>query len=486
MDAAQFTKLVVDLAALDRETEWVEFKENNANPEDIGAYLSAIANSAALARRDRGYIVWGVRDGDHEVVGTTFRPHTDKVKGQELENWLVTLLSPEIHFAIHEGEIDDNPVVVFEVPAAAHTPVRFKDFEYIRVGSYKKKLRDHPEKERDLWRVLSGGSFEDAVAHMGASAADIIALLDHTAFFKMLSSQAPPGADAIVQRFVEEGLVKSRDDGRFDVLNIAAVLFARDLDAFGRLGRKAVRVVTYGDPGKTRPVREKVVTSGYAVGFQSVLDYIESQVPSQERIEHGLRVEKTAYPADAIRESIGNALIHQDFLMSGVGPMVDIFPDRIEITNSGEPLVDVRRFLDAPPRSRNESLAALMRRMRICEERGTGIDKVVKAAEDELLPAPDFQVVEGHTRAIINGPRAFGDMTKDERLRATYQHASLQWVSSERMTNASLRKRFGIARGNLSMVSRLISDALEAGLIKQYDPSNKSRRHVQYVPFWAT
>lgn len=131
MEAQQLKQLVADLTSLDHETEWVEFKENNANPEDIGEYLSAIANSAALAHRDRGYIVWGVRDGDHEVVGTTYRPHTDKVKGQELENWLMTLLSPEIHFAIHEGEIDGNPVVVFEVPAAAHTPVRFKDFEYI-------------------------------------------------------------------------------------------------------------------------------------------------------------------------------------------------------------------------------------------------------------------------------------------------------------------------------------------------------------------
>ena len=150
--------------------------------------------------------------------------------------------------------------------------------------------------------------------------------------------------------------------------------------------------MTYGDPGKTKPVREKVVTSGYAVGFQSVLDYIESQAPSQEHIEHGLRVEKTAYPADAIRESLGNALIHQDFLMSGVGPMVDIFPDRIEITNPGEPLVDVRRFLDAPPRSRNESLAALMRRMRICEERGTGSTRSSRRRRMRCCPRPTFRL----------------------------------------------------------------------------------------------
>lgn len=111
----------------------------------------------------------------------------------------------------------------------------------------------------------------------------------------MLSTQAPPGIDAIVQRFVEEDLVRARDDGNFDIRNVAALLFARDLDAFGRLGRKAVRVVTYDGPGKTNAVREQAVSSGYGVGFQSLLDYIESQVPSQEHIEHGLRVEQRAY-----------------------------------------------------------------------------------------------------------------------------------------------------------------------------------------------
>jgi predicted HTH transcriptional regulator len=165
--------------------------------------------------------------------------------------------------------------------------------------------------------------------------------------------------------------------------------------------------------------------------------------------------------------------------------MVEIFSDRIEITNPGPPLVEPERFLDAPPRSRNEKLAALMRRMRICEERGSGIDKVVKSVEDSLLPPPDFCAFPDHTRVVVLGPRAFKDMTREERLRATYQHACLQHVEHKRMTNTSLRKRFGIAEGNSAMLSRLINEALDAGRIKPFDPTNRSRKLSQYVPFWA-
>lgn len=485
MTADQFHQLVTELASLPKETEWVEFKENYAQPEDVGEYLSALANSAALARKDRAYLVWGVRDSDHKVVGTTFRPLSEKVKGQEMENWLATQLHPSVNFRIHEGVVGGVPVAVFEVPAAAHTPVRFRDFEYIRVGSYKKKLRDHPEKARELWAILSAGSFESEIAHAGAAPADVVALLDHGSFFRLLGQQAPPSADAVVRRLVEEDLLVSSPNGRFDVRNVGAVLFARDLSAFGRLGRKAVRVVTYDGPGRTRALRERAEAAGYATGFQSLLDYIDTQIPRRERIEHGLRTDQRMYPDDTIREPLGNALIHQDFSMAGVGPLVEIFSDRIEITNPGSPLVPPERFLDAPPRSRNETLAALMRRMRICEERGSGIDKVVQAAEDSLLPAPDFLVVTDHTRVVINAPRSFTAMTKEERLRAAYQHASLQWVSNQRMTNSSLRKRFGISEKNLAMVSRVISEAVDAGLIKPFDPTSKSRKLSQYIPFWA-
>jgi ATP-dependent DNA helicase RecG len=191
------------------------------------------------------------------------------------------------------------------------------------------------------------------------------------------------------------------------------------------------------------------------------------------------------YPEVAIRELIANALIHQDFEMSGTGPMVEVFHDRIEITNPGAPLIDVSRFLDLPPRSRNEKLAHLMRRLRICEERGSGVDKVVRFVEIYQLPAPDFQVVGDFTKVLLLGPKEFADMTKAERIRACYQHAALQWVSNQQMTNESLRKRFGFGESQATQASRVISDAQAAGLIKQYDPTNTSKRHIRYIPFWA-
>src|SRR4051794_26218017 len=151
LDGARLMSLIRDLAALPNETEWVEFKQNNAEPQEIGEYLSALSNSAALHGKSQAYLIWGINDITHDLVGTSFRPRATKVKGQELENWLFTQLHPQIHFQTHEVEQGERHFVILDIPPAAHTPIRFNDFEYIRVGSYKKKLRDHPEIERSLW-----------------------------------------------------------------------------------------------------------------------------------------------------------------------------------------------------------------------------------------------------------------------------------------------------------------------------------------------
>ena len=243
----------------------MEFKENFAKPEDIGDTY----------RRWRTLLLWRERAWLYRLGRPKRRPQHRrddfppprlKMKGnEELENWLAIALHPSINFRIYEGAVDGKPVALFEIPAAAHTPVRFRDFEYIRVGSYKKKLRDHPEKERQLWTILSAGSFENDIAHAGAAPADIIALLDHTSFFALLDQQPPPSTDALVRRFVEEDLIVPRPNGRYDIRNVAAILFARDLSAFGRLGRKAVRVVTYEGTGRTRALRERAEQAGYAM-----------------------------------------------------------------------------------------------------------------------------------------------------------------------------------------------------------------------------
>lgn len=482
MNETQLEPLLRELLALPHETEWVEFKHNNTDPEAIGEYISALSNSATLNGKHVSYIVWGIDDRSHQIVGTNFKPRQLKVGNQELENWLITLLTPRLNFKIHEFNCDGKAIVMFEIPSATNVPTRFKSMEYIWVGTYKRSLKDFPEKERELWALFSHQPFEKGIVLENVTADEVLSLLNYPAYFDLTKQNLPDNKAGILERLTLEKLIVAGSGDRFNITNLGAILFAKDLRAFEWLYRKAVRVIIYKGKGRIETQREQENTKGYAIAYEEVIQFINSQLPQNEQIGQAFREEVRMYPELAIRELVANVLIHQDFHMRGTGPMIEIFSDRMEITNPGEPLIHTLRFIDVPPRSRNEDIAAFMRRIDICEERGSGVDKVIFAVEAFQLPAPNFLVVEGHTKAVLFAHKEFADMTKDDRLRACYQHACLRYVFNEQMTNSSLQKRFGIDN---SRISRIIKATQEVGLIKPYDPGNESRKHAKYVPFWA-
>lgn len=476
--------LVHELRKLPVETEWVEFKHNRAEPEEIGEYLSALANSGALLGKVNAYLVWGVDNETHDIIGTTFRPTVTKFGNEELESWLLRLLDPKINFRFYTLEIDEKPVVLLEIGAAFRHPVRFKHQEFIRVGSYKKTLKDHQEKERALWRVFDQIPLERGVATEHVSSEDVLKLLDYPAYFDLLELPLPDGRAAILDALARDELIHSCDAGDWNITNLGAILFAKKLDDFPGLRRKAMRVVHYKGRGRVETLREQVGGKGYASGFEGLIGFIMALVPTNEVIEQGLRRTVPMFPELAVRELVANALIHQDLFMTGAAPMVEIFEDRMEITNPGEPLVDTQRFVDTPPKSRNEALASLMRRFRICEERGSGIDKVVAQVEFYQLPAPYFEVPTGFTRVVLFAQRPLTQMDKADRIRACYLHACLKWVMRDYLTNASLRERFGVEERNKATVSRYIREAVEDGAIKPFD-EDASKKLMKYVPFWA-
>lgn len=483
MDALR--SLVQELLQLPNETEWIEFKHNYSDPQEIGEYLSALSNSSALRGKSAGYILWGVEDGTHRVVGTSFKPRQARVGNQELESWLAILLEPRIDFRIHEFVYDSQPMVLFEIPRALHQPVRFKGIEYIRSGSYKKPLKEFPEKERRLWRLFEREPFEDLIARENIPEEDVLRIIDYPVYFERTEQPLPENRMGILKRLESERFIISRTGGRYDVTNLGGILFAKNLRDFHRLERKAIRVVIYRGRNRVETVREQTGVRGYAVGFEDAIRFIDDQLPQNEAIGQALRKEVRMYPEIAIRELVANAVIHQDFTITGTGPTIEVFSDRIEITNPGIPLIDTLRFLDEPPRSRNEQLASFMRRLNICEERGSGIDKVVSNVEEYQLPAPSFTVTSNHTKAVLFAHRKLGNMTREDRIRACYQHACLKYVSNDLMTNASLRKRFSIDDANYPMASRIIADTIKAALIRHYDSESRSRKHAKYVPFWA-
>ena len=475
--------LVHELRKLPVETEWVEFKHNRVDEEEIGEYLSALANSAALLGKVNAYMVWGVDNESHDIIGTIFNPSATKIGNEELENWLLRLLAPKIDFRFHMLEIDANLVVLLEIGAAFRHPVCFKHQEFIRVGSYKKKLKNYPEKERALWRVFDQVPFERGIAAEHVSSENVLKLLDYPAYFDLLELPLPDGRTAILDALARDELIHACDAGNWNITNLGAILFAKKLDDFPALRRKSIRVVHYKGRSRVETLREQTGAKGYASGFEGLIGFIMALVPANEVIEQALRRSVPMFPELAVRELVANALIHQDLFVTGAGPMVEIFADRMEITSPGEPLVSTQRFVDTPPKSRNEALASLMRRFRICEERGSGIDKVVSEVEYYQLPAPLFEVPEGFTRAVLFAHRPLNEMDKADRVRACYLHACLKWVMRDYLTNASLRERFGVEEKNKAAVSRYIREAVEDGAIKPFD-EGASRKLMKYVPFW--
>ena len=476
--------LVRELCKLPKETEWAEFKRNNSKLDEIGEYLSALANSAALCGKSKAYLLWGVDDQTHEILGTTFVPSQKKKGNEELENWLLRSLSPKIHFRFHEFEVDDKAVVLLEIEQAFRHPVQFMGTEYIRVGSYKKKLKEQPEKERTLWRVFDTTPFELKIAAENVSADDVLRLLDYVSYFDLLGQPVPEGHQVILSALAADEMISSTDAGSWDITNLGAVLFAKRLADFGSLRRKLVRVVVYKGNNRIETEREQEGAKGYAIGFEGLIDYINALLPANEVVQTALRKSVLVYPELAIRELVANALIHQDFFMTGSGPMIEIFGDRMEITNPGKPLVATERFLDSPPRSRNERLASFMRRIGICEERGSGVDKVVFQIELFQLPAPLFEAPDGFTRAVLFAHKELRNMDEEERVRACYLHACLKYVTRDYLTNTSLRERLGVEGKNRATVSRYIKEAVEAGVIKPYD-EDAAKKLMKYLPFWA-
>jgi predicted HTH transcriptional regulator len=476
--------LIGDLLKLPAETAWVEFKENNADPKMIGTRISALANAARLADQHFAYLLWGVRDMDHAAAGTTFEPSRQMPQGQPLELWLAQRLQPDIAFAFKIVPYMDKRFVLLEIPAAPASPVEFERMAYIRIGSATPRLSDHPERLKALWAKLQPYAWESGIAAQFLTGDEILARLDYASYFDFTGQPLPDNRNGIFDKLVADRLVQRDVGGRWNITHLGAILFAKRLDDFSpSIARKGVRFVAYDGSSRANTVTRRLDSQkGYACGFASLVDYIDNVVPRHEHIGKAFREAQSLYSSVAVRELIANALIHQDMTITGAGPMIELFHDRLEITNPGQPLVKPERFLDSPPRSRNEAMASLMRRMRFCEEQGTGIDKVISIAELHQLPPPDFSTEENAVRVALLAPRRFADMTLEERIRACYQHAALKFVSGQRMTNSSLRERLGINPQNAAQASTIIRHTIKANLIR---PADAEHPRTGYVPYWA-
>jgi ATP-dependent DNA helicase RecG len=475
--------LLKTLCALPSEQNWAEFKENMFNSETVGKYVSGLANAAMLENQKLAFMVWGVRDITHDIVGTNVKIATEMVGSERFLLWLDKYIRPKLTIHPIEFETNGARVEMLVIEPGYSQPVSFKGQEYVRIATSLTPLREHVEKTRALWAITSSYSFENATIIPHISAENLFKNFDVSQMLKMLKVQDRSNEN-ILEILQHRGLIASNMQGGFEVTALLAMSCANSLDDFPLLENKGSRVITYWGTDKLRADDDIEGKRGYLVGFQGLLAYIMSKIPSQEQMLHGIRTKVYQIAEEAVREFLANTLIHQDFTVKGQRPLIEIYKDRIRFINPGKPLIDLDRFIDGGTKSRNPNFARLMRHAGLCEERGSGVDRAIKEIEKTAAPPPLFSMVEDSTSVTVFTTRRFADMTAEERIRACFQHAQVCLEANEPMSNASLRKRFGLPDKQISQVSIVIREAQDAGKIKPLN-DDQANRNARYVPAYA-
>jgi ATP-dependent DNA helicase RecG len=404
MTPEQLNEKLIELQALPSETEWAEFKHNNSDAQMIGEYLSAISNAAALESQAFGYIVWGIEDGTHSAVGTSFKPRQQKGRGNEdLEPWLNRLLSPRINFRIFEFDSESgDAMVLFEVQAANTAPVAFSGRRYVRVGSHKKPLSEHPEKERRLWEIVSGPAVDwSAEICEGATIAD----LDPDALTLARTEYANKhSSDPKKEQLVSE--VREWDDETF--LNKAKVSIN------GKITRTGILLL--GRPESTHFLAPSVAQISWILKDDDGLevDYQHFEPPFLSAVDDMFArvrnltvrhlpdgtlfpVEVSQYDPWVLRETLHNCIAHQDYSRAGRINVVEN-PDSLLFTNLGRFIpgsVEEVITRDAPHEFyANPFLARAMVNLNMIDTIGSGIKRAFTLQRKRNFPLPTYDLSE--------------------------------------------------------------------------------------------
>lgn len=468
------------LAPLPHEANEIDWKARLSDKKErLAEHLMAFANHA-----NGGTLAFGVNNAGVPVG-------IDASAVAEITNTLANLgrdaIEPPLAIDHAVADYRGASVLLVHVPEQPIRPVhrRGKGIEetWIRSGGTTRKA----SRQEVGGLMLNSGTphWEELRASSLIELDEVQQLLDLETIGTLLQRPVPIGADNLAAWLKAEGITVPDGRGHY-ITNFGAIAAARKLEDFPSLDRKRIRVIRYRGTNKVDTIDELLGQRGYAVGFEGLIGHLKRVLPHSEVIQQAFRREVSVYPDIALRELIANALLHQDFSVTGAGPMVEIYDDRIEFTNPGAllPGKKLDRLIGTTPESRNEKLAWSFRRFHICEERGTGFQKIVQAIEIFGLPPLVLTPQENAFRVTIGVPRKFVDMSSTERIEACYQHAVLQHFSSRTLTNTTLRERFKLHDKNRNQVTNLIGEAVAVGRIKRKD-AGSGKKFAEYIPYWA-
>jgi predicted HTH transcriptional regulator len=480
MDNGKLTDIIKSFYNNKTELEHVEFKENYHGHDELAKNISAISN--VLVRRDlaRGYIIYGVSDSC-KLVGTNFNYGSEKAKGAPLEIWLNNSLSPAPNVTFQKLTIESTQIVVAIINRPSSL-VKYNKEAFIRIGSSTTELRQNTEIQRELEQKCSSMTFENVISMSDLSLEDIGAMLELEKFKKNREKVSPVTVDQLTQTLINGGIITNNNDSTYNITNLGALLLAKNLDDFNSLKFFAPRIIEFSSIDSLQIKNDEILSKGYGVSFEELYNDVLKRMTSEQVIEGALRKETNNVPTLALRELLANMLIHQDFMISDVRPTVSIYNDRIEILNSGKPLIQKEDFIQSPSIRRNKEFAEQMRLLGICEEVGSGWKKVVLEIDRGQYPIPKIEISEKYTKVTLYYKLHVKVQTKADRLNTIYYHVWHRYLVGDYATNSSIREKFNIDEKNSAMATRLLKEAEAEKLIKVFD-NNSGRKYRQYVPY---
>lgn len=391
MNTAELTALLDRLCAEPRETEWLEFKANRYEPQALGEYLSALANSACLQGRPRGYLAFGIEDGSHAVVGTAFDPQAEKGKGEQLlPLWLSLGLRPNVGFEIHPFTYQGERVVLFEVLPAFDRPVEFYGTAYVRDGTSKTELSKYPEKARTIWnrrvdwsaQVCERASLDDLEPQAIAKA--------RREFATKFPAQAAAAAGWDDATFLNKAKLTIRGG-----VTHAALLLLGKPEASTLLAPAVARISWLLKNERNEDLDYEHFGPPFLLNVDKVLARIRNLTVRELPGGTLFPVELTQYDPWVIREALHNCIAHQDYGLRGRVQVVET-PDTLLLTNVGGFLpgrVETVIEQDAPLEIyRNPFLAEAMVNLNMIDTQGGGIKRMFMKQRERFFPMPDYDL----------------------------------------------------------------------------------------------
>lgn len=403
MTHEELINLLNHLRALPDETPWVEFKQNRYEPQELGEYLSALANSACLESEPRGFLVFGIQDATHDIVGTRFNPERAKAKGnQALLMWLHSGLRPNVGFDCDVLETENGPVVLFSVGAAIDQPVRFLGIAWVRIGSNKTKLDNHSELERRIWLSRTDWS---ALICDSAELED----LDPRAITKArqeYAKKSPHQASDVKGWDDLTFLNKARITIRGKITNAALVLLGRR-EAAGLLSPAVAQITWVLRDEKNQEQDYKHFEPPFLLAVDELAARIRNLTVRAMPGGTLFPVELSQYDPWVLREALHNCIAHQDYTRGARINVIE-FPDRLLFKNVGSFLpgtVEDVVFQDSPPAIyRNPFLAGAMVHLNMIDTQGGGIKRMFFTQAGRYFPLPDYDLsYSNQVRVAIQG-----------------------------------------------------------------------------------